>query len=445
MADRNCLVTVVGTDKRVDVAVSAHAAIGEYAGSLAVLCGERDSDVMPAAWSLATAAGGTLPPTASLTEAGIVDGQLLYLRDLTAGEYDEPGVFEVHEVVADAAERAGGPRWDRGSQTAAMLIGGTAWLVAVTIAVLVTGDDAVAGPLAAGAGLLLPLLAWSTRRGRLALPARVRVLLALGGLPCLGVAGWIAGDSRFGGHLGPALVGLAAGVLAGALIALAATPAVATVVAVIGAIVAAAVTTGLVMLHAGPAESAAVAGPIGYLMMVTAPRLASRMAATWAQLTGQDDTELTVRRARRLLTGTNLVSCLALAVALALLGAAADPYAIALACCLAVAAFAYAASCQYAADALPAVMAGLAGLLATVALAPGHLGGPTWIPPAAGASLGVLALATGLLASVRRPAGTGGERAWWQVIGSVCFIAAVPLAVGVFGVFGQLMHMGRNM
>ena len=445
MADRNCRVTVVGAGKRADVAVPARAPIGEYVTSLGQLCGEQDNDVMPAAWSLATLERGTLPPTASLTDCGIVDGQVLYLRDRTAGEYDEAGVFEVSELVADAAGRAGGPPWDARTRTAAALIAGTAWLVAVVTALLFTGARPSAGALAAGAGLTLAVTAWAARGNRLAIPAAVRTVLALGALPCLGVAGWFIGFSRSGGQPGPALATLAAGVLAGALAGLLALPSVATFTASIVATAMVAVVTTLVMLHAGLAGSSAVVALLSYVMVILVPRSAGRLAALWAVLTGQGDPEVTVTWARRLLFAGNIGACAALAVTAVLLGRSPSPFAIALAGALSAAVLLHARSCSFLAEAVPAVVAGLAGLLSVLLFATGRLvGAPAWAAPVAGAGLGVAVLAAGLALSMSAPDRTG-EPAWSRVTASVCFVAAVPLAVGVFGVFGTLMHLGQHM
>ncbi|HEY2576779.1 MAG TPA: EsaB/YukD family protein [Streptosporangiaceae bacterium] len=446
MADRNCRVTVIGTASRADVAVPARAPIGQYAASLALLCSEPDSDVMPAAWTLATPEAGTLPPTSSLTECGIVDGQVLYLRDRAAGEYDEPGVFEVHELVAEAAGRAGGPRWDTSARTAAMLIAGAVWLVAVVTALVFTGVRASAGPLAAGAGLALALTAWVARGSRLAIPAAVRALLTLGALPCLGVAGWFVGMARSGGQPGPGIAGLSAGVLAGALIGLLAMPSVAAFAAAVTTAAAAAIVTALVMLHAGLAGTSAVVALLSYVMVILVPRAAGRLAALWALLTGHEDPEVTVVWARHLLAAGNILACAVLAVAVVLLADSPSPFAIALALSLSLAVLLHTRACSFVAEAGPAVAAGLAGLLSVLLFATGRLlTPPAWTVPVAGAGLGVAVLAAGLALSMGSPGRTAGETAWSRMIASACLLAAVPLAVGVFGVFGTLLHLGRHM
>ncbi len=438
--------TVVGVAKRADVAVPANAPIGEYAGRLALLCGEQDNDVMPAAWSLATAERGALPPETSLAECGIVDGQVLYLRDRTAGEYDEPGVFEVTELVAGATGRAGGPLWDARTRICAILIAGTAWLVAVVTALLFTGALASAGAVAAGTGLMLAVAAWVARATRLAIPPAVRAVLALGALPCLGVTGWFVGTSRSGGDLRLAVAGLAAGVLAGALIGLFAAPSVTTFAAVTAAAVVTMVVIALVMLHAGLAGSCAVVALLSYVTIIGVPRLAGRLAATWALLTGRDEPEATVIQARRLLAAGNIAACAALAVAVVLLGKSAGPFPVALAVALSIAVLFHTRACSFAAEAVPGVVAGLAGLLSALLFATGaFMEAPAWAAPVSGAALGAFLLAAGLVLSIGTTDRAAGEPAWSRITASVCFVAAVPLAVGVFGVFGTLMHLGQHM
>jgi hypothetical protein len=444
MADRNCRVTVVGTVRQVDVAVPAHAPIGQYSASLALLCGEPDSEVMPAAWSLATTERGALSPASSLAESGIVDGQMLYLKDRIAEEFDEAGVFEVSEVVAAAADRAGGPPWNATARAVAVLVAGAVWLMALAAAALGSGGRLGTGPVAAGTGLMLAVIARVARSPRLAAGAATRVGLALGALPCLGVTGWFVGLSRSGGQAGSAVAGLAVGVLAGALVALIAVPSLATLAAAAMTATAAALAIGLMLLHAGLAGSAAVVALVSYVMVLTAPRAAARLAAAWALLTGRDDPTVTVVEARFLLAATNALACAALTASLALLGASPSPFAIALAVALSLAVLFHTPACSFVAEAGPAVVAGLSGLFSVLLLAPGHMDLPAWLSPVAGAGLGMAALTAGLALHMGATERTSGQRTWSRLTASACFLAAVPLAVGVFGIFGTLMRLGQR-
>jgi hypothetical protein len=104
--DERCRVTVVGTHKRVDVALTARAAIGEYAQAVALLCAEPADDPLPAAWSFGLPDGRLLPATSSLVAAGITDGQVLYLRDAAAGEPGEPVVRALAPAEKSSAPAA---------------------------------------------------------------------------------------------------------------------------------------------------------------------------------------------------------------------------------------------------------------------------------------------------------------------------------------------------
>src|ERR1700729_1328372 len=97
MIDGRSRVTVIGTRKRVDVALPAAAPIGEHSAGLASLCGPAQASpgALPPAWSLAVAGGAPLPLSASLEESGVLDGQVLYLRDLAR----DPGVHWTAEDI----------------------------------------------------------------------------------------------------------------------------------------------------------------------------------------------------------------------------------------------------------------------------------------------------------------------------------------------------------
>ncbi len=228
------------------------------------------------------------------------------------------------------------------------------------------------------------------------------------------------------------------------MIALIAMPSVASFATALACAAAVSITTALVVLHAGLAGSCAVVALTSYVLVIIGPRAAVRVAATWASLAGQEDPQVTVVAARRLLTAGTVLACACLAVSLVVLGASPDPFAISLAAAVSVATLLHAPACAFVSEAAPAIVAGLSGLLAILLCATGHLGLPAWSASVAGAALGVAALAAGLTLSMSAARRAAGEPAWSRITASVCFIAAVPLAIGVFGVFGTLMHMGRH-
>src|SRR5215510_12536199 len=95
--DGRSRITVVGGRKRVDVAVPTATPVGEYATELAQMCGQTRRGIMPPAWSRAGAPA--LPLGASLADAGIGDGQVLYLHDVTRDPGDAAEVDDIDEMV----------------------------------------------------------------------------------------------------------------------------------------------------------------------------------------------------------------------------------------------------------------------------------------------------------------------------------------------------------
>jgi hypothetical protein len=126
--DTHCRVTVVGGSRRVELALPARAPLAEFVSSLAPLCGEPESEALPPGWSLAPVGQRPLPLSASLAGAGVVDGAVLYLRDVLEGEADEPLVLDVQEAVVEADARLVTLRWDGGRGTRAVVALGLAAL-----------------------------------------------------------------------------------------------------------------------------------------------------------------------------------------------------------------------------------------------------------------------------------------------------------------------------
>src|ERR1700722_19642994 len=121
VADRLCRVTVVGETRRVDLAVPAQAPIAEFISTLAGLCAQDDDAAFPAVWSLAVPGRAPFPLHASLDQAGVLDGQVLYLRDLAAGEANEPVVLDIAEAVEEATDELGRWAWTPRSRDVTML------------------------------------------------------------------------------------------------------------------------------------------------------------------------------------------------------------------------------------------------------------------------------------------------------------------------------------
>jgi type VII secretion integral membrane protein EccD len=189
-----CRVTVIGPRKRVDLAIPAHVPFAELFPGIALHAGLDRAAVAeaPQGWALQRLGQPPFEPPSTPAQAGVADGELLYLRpwlsslppavsddiaDEIAGVHDGPGRWgpldarRVALGVAAAALAAGvvillrsGPPWTTPALAAGLLAGlllvaGTA----VSRAGADTGAGAVLGyaalPFAFAAGLLAPLRA----------------------------------------------------------------------------------------------------------------------------------------------------------------------------------------------------------------------------------------------------------------------------------------------
>ncbi|MEU3460554.1 type VII secretion integral membrane protein EccD [Streptomyces sp. NPDC006733] len=459
MADKHCRVTVVGTRKRVDLAVPAAAPIAEYVTTLAHLCGEEELEELPAAWSLALVNGRTLHPVSSLGDAGVVDGQLLYLRDAAEGEFEEPLVRDLDEMIAEVADSFGDLRWTPRTRAATVAVLGAAWLAAACLvpAVSASWPGRSAGPLALGLGFVLLFTAWGLRRSGAApsaqpaqptLPNRLALPLALATVPCLAVAGWFLPDPSAGSPLGAAL-----GAMVGAAAALGAVPSVTGAAVLVLGVAGAGVVGLLAALRTDLTEGAAAVAVAGYGMLLAAPSLAGRLAAAWPVTTeeggvaGSDDSlvRTVVLRARNVLLGWTCAVSLVVAGCLAVLGAAHGGYAPALACCLAVALLLRAGTFRLLGEAVPVVLCGAAGLFSALLAVPATTPAPEWAGPVAVAAAGAVLLGTGAALAFRRPGGRTERPKALRAVAGLCSVAAIPLAIGVFGVFQHLTTYGHHL
>jgi type VII secretion integral membrane protein EccD len=189
-----CRVTVIGPRKRVDLALPAHVPFTELFPGIALHAGLDRAAVAeaPEGWALQRLAGPPFEPSATPAQAGVADGELLYLRpwsrslppavsddiaDEIAGVHDGPGRWSPPDArwmalgVAAAALAAAvvillrsGPPWTTAALAAGLL---AALLLVAGTAVSRAGGDTSAGavlgyaalPFAFTAGLLAPLRA----------------------------------------------------------------------------------------------------------------------------------------------------------------------------------------------------------------------------------------------------------------------------------------------
>src|SRR4051794_41734631 len=105
-----CRLTVLAPRARVDVALPADVPVAELVPMVLELIGEPVFGLRPLPWRLSGVAGGPLPAEATLTELGVLDGELL--RIAPEGPVPASPVFDdpVDALAATAAYAAPGDR-----------------------------------------------------------------------------------------------------------------------------------------------------------------------------------------------------------------------------------------------------------------------------------------------------------------------------------------------
>ena len=260
--------TVVGSLRRLDLAVPAGAPVAELLPDVVALAGEPGDGAALPRWSLSGLTTGDLSPGSSLESAGVADGAVLYLR-----RTDEPVVgLQGSDVVERAAAQVSG-----GADVDRTVLGGAAGALLVLVAGLLLADGSPLAGLAAAGVALLALVtgAWTASRPDGVRGAAASVALSAG--PLLGVAAFLATGAATPSPSGPLLLaaglgGLAAGT---ALAALAARPArvAGTCAAALATASAAAV---LLSLPLTPAKAAALAAVAAVVVVPVLPRVVLR-------------------------------------------------------------------------------------------------------------------------------------------------------------------------
>jgi len=450
VADQRCRVTVVGDSRRVDLAVPAAAPIAEYVTMLADLCGPADDDTFPAVWSLAVPGRAPFPVTSSLDAAGVLDGQVLYLRDVASGEADEPIALDFEEAVEQAAEPFERWSWTQGTSAVTTLSLGGCWLVATLVTLAVAGVPQGSRGMLAALALISAIfssgLVATARRRQWPLPPALQLGLALSALPELAVA------ARFivASTAGPATVVLAAsvGLLIGSLFCLAALPSTVTMLAPAAALAELGVAILVSALRADGTESAALVVVLTLALISIAPQAIGALVASslFAARDDGPDGEVAsdqIKQAWWLLAAVNVVLAVASALALVVLADSSNALALALAGCGSVAMVLRAGTRRYLSEIVPALTAGGAGVLALLLESPRWLDGAAWSGAVAATVVGLAVMLTGLARSF------GGQPRRWQrflgPVGVLVGVASVPLMLGVFGLFGHLETLGHHL
>lgn len=426
--------TVVGSVRRLDLAVPAGAPVAELLPDVVALAGEPGDAAALPRWSLTGLGSGDLPPASTLESAGVPDGAVLYLRRI-----DEPdvGLRGTDVVERAAAQVTGGATVDR------TVLGGAAGALLVLLAGLLLADGRPGAGLAAAAGAVLAVMtgAWMSTRPEATGASAATVALAAG--PLLGVAALLATGAAATSPSGPVrlAVGLAGFAAGSALAALAVRSA--RVVGTCAAALAAAGAAGVLLsLPLTPAKAAAVTAVAGVLVVPVLPRVVLRCCglrlSDLAHAAGASGPRLDA--AHR-----------ALPWALAADGALVTAAAVVLADRAVGAHLWLAAVCglllvlrsrdRPAASGLPLLLTGMLTLLVTgagLALDAARAVGPLLV---LGAAALVLAGAAVLPASsVDRPRWAQRRRR----LESLALLALVPLLAAVLGVFGEVVELARG-
>jgi len=444
VADHLCRVTVVGEKRRVDFTVPARAPIAEYVSTLAGLCGQDDDASFPAVWSLAVAGRAPFPLQASLDQTGVLDGQVLYLRDLAAGEADDPVVLDIAEAVEEATDELGRWAWTPRNRAVTGLAAGACWLVAALIVLAVRPDGTslrLLSGLAIGAGLASAAVAAVITRRREPVPAPLGLALALSVIAELAVGGGF-----LAGH--PTVATVADGAAVGCFLAFLAVRDALTLPLPVFAVVTLVLSVFLTAVRAGAAQSASVIAVVGLALLAGGPQWTGRLVASpfgKAAMDGAGDVQDQVRRAWLLLAVWSTLAGLLTAADLVLLTTFPGWFAQALAGCAGLTLVLDAGSYRQLTEVIPNAAAGAAGLLALMLELPARVHLPPWSGPLAASAVGLAILG----AAFARPA--VGERLAREprrftrgavfVLRTVC----VALMIGSFGVFGELQSLGHRL
>ncbi|MGH3328610.1 MAG: EsaB/YukD family protein, partial [Streptomycetales bacterium] len=150
-----CRVTVIGPERRVDLAVPAATAVAEALPEFVRLCGVPDGAGDVRRWSLGRLSGEELPGTGSLGDCGVLDGEVLVLRHPDQAPARLVGV-EVLDTVTETADAAPG-RWTHDTRRVLRLVAATVPLVALPAVLYAVRDQP--GVTAAASALAVALSA----------------------------------------------------------------------------------------------------------------------------------------------------------------------------------------------------------------------------------------------------------------------------------------------
>ncbi|GAB7052396.1 EsaB/YukD family protein [Catenuloplanes indicus] len=455
MADQRSLVTVVGTRKRVDVALPAAAPVGEYAGRLADLCGQDSHDVFPPAWSLIPAGGAPLALEDTLADAGVADGAVLYLIDVAGDPGGEPAIEDIEELVADQTEDYRSKESPRGLVVIGLSL---AWLAAAGVVLL-----SLHGGLAAAIGMTLAAMvllgtSWGLQQRRSAVPPSLTLGMSLISAVCMATAGGLL-FAELSADLW--WVGVIAGANLGMIMALATTPEIILFAVELQMLVAGLLVPLFLPLRVNAAEAAA-AVVVAAIALLGGSKWISASITAWASKPPKASAPMAqavtvmLIRARGVLTFVIAGPVLALIIAQPVLALSGNWWAIALSAVAGAALLVRTKQAGFRSEAVAFGVAGLTGVFSAVgAIAERFFGtGGTAVALVIG---GFVVLGIGVLITlVELPitesttdvslagAAAAGRRSVAEVVGLLCNLAVAPLAMGVYGVYAELMEIGAG-
>jgi len=433
-------VTVVGSRRRVDATLPAGIPVAELLWDVVGMLGET-GDGGSARWALMRVGGQTLDPELALEDQGVVEGTMLFLRDIKSPA-PEPVVDDYAERVAITVDAQSG-RW---AQPAAqlLLVGAAGFcLLAAGLLVLLIGDRGLRtlGGLGGAAIASVGGVAMAQLMGRRAFGG----ILMLAGLPLwaaagAGIAGEAGADST--GILAAALGSFAAGSWVALLIAGDAVilPAVGLIAATI---LPAVVLVGTSAAGAGSLTAAALLAPLGLGQLALTPALAARLA----NLAEPDPGSISARarRGRRLLAALLVGSAVVLTVSNAALAISGGWFAWSLMAVISIAVVAKTRHFRFSAEVAPLIAAGLIGLVLLECSLVLHLAGPGRV----GGTVAVL-IVDGILLAAAAATIRGSElsplfRRQLARVELLATAATLPLALGVLGTYEAVARFAHGL
>ncbi len=210
----------------------------------------------------------------------------------------------------------------------------------------------------------------------------------------------------------------------------------------------------------------AAATVVAAVSMLGLAKMAAALVTVWSNRRSSDGTGLAnvatemLIRSRRLLLVVVAGPTFALAVALPVLAFSRNEFAIAMAGVAGAALLVRAQQAGFAEELVPIGGAGLVGLFAVLAALAERIGRTETAVTLALTLAGLALVAGGAVAAVLRTgagpaqdlppgfpadAGQPDRRKFIDILGVACVIATASLALGVFGVFGQMMGTGRGL